>query len=284
MPTASPCLGVWVSPQHAPFYQKPPEAATVGYLHRYERVMYMRVVIIGASSAIAYETAKCFARDGAELFLVGRSAAKLTTIADDLKVHGAKQVETWVLDLCELDHHQHMFEQALASLGELDMLLIAHGTLADQGKCEQSVAQTMQELQTNCLSVISLLTISANYFEQQQHGCIAVITSVAGDRGRKSNYVYATSKAAVSVFLQGLRNRLSSAGVSVLTIKPGYVATPMTAHMKKGPLTASPQSVGRGIYEAMKKGKNVVYLPGFWGAMMFVIRSIPEEIFKRLSL
>src|SRR6266852_925882 len=231
--------------------------------------MSMRVLIIGASSAIAYETAKCFARDGADLFLVGRSTEKLTTVAADLKVRGAKRVETYLLDLCELDRHQEMFEQALASLGELDMLLIAHGTLGDQHKCERSVAETMQELQTNCLSIISLLTIIANYFEQQQHGCIAVVSSVAGDRGRKSNYVYGAAKAALSIFLQGLRNRLSSAGVSVVTIKPGYVATPMTAHLKKGPLTASPQSVGRGIYKAMKKGKDVVYLPWFWHPIMF---------------
>jgi len=244
----------------------------------------MNVLIIGASSAIAYETAKCFACDGSDLFLVGRSTEKLTTVANDLKIRGAKRVETYPLDLCELGRHQQMFEQAIAFLGKLDMLLIAHGTLGDQGKCEQSVAETMQELQTNCLSVISLLTISANYFEQQRHGCIAVVTSVAGDRGRKSNYVYGTAKAAVSVFLQGLRNRLSSVGVSVLTIKPGYVATPMTAHLKEGPLTASPQSVGRGIYEAMKQGKDVVYLPWFWHGIMFVIKSIPERIFKRLSL
>ena len=244
----------------------------------------MKVLIIGASSAIAYETAKCFAHDGADLFLVGRSTEKLTTVAADLKVRGAKRVETYVLDLCELDRHQEMFEQALTSLGELDMLLIAHGTLGDQRKCEQSVAETMQELQTNCLSIISLLTISANYFEQQRHGCIAVVCSVAGDRGRKSNYVYGTAKAAVSAFLQGLRNRLSSVGVSVVTIKPGYVATRMTAHMKKGLLTASPQLVGCGVYQAMMKGKDVVYLPWFWRPIMFVIKSIPEKIFKRLSL
>lgn len=244
----------------------------------------MRVVIIGANSAIAYETAKCFAHDGADLFLVGRSTERLTTVAGDLKVRGAKRVETYVLDLCELDRHQEMFERILASLGELDMLLIAHGTLGDQQKSEQSVAETMHEFQTNCLSVISLLTISANYFEQQRHGCIAVVSSVAGDRGRKSNYVYGTAKGAVTLFLQGLRNRLSSAGVSVVTIKPGYVATPMTAHLKKGLLTASPQLVGRGIYEAMKKGNDVVYLPWFWRPIMFIIRSIPERIFKRLSL
>jgi short-subunit dehydrogenase len=164
------------------------------------------------------------------------------------------------------------------------MLLIAHGTLGDQHKSEQSVSETMHQFQTNCLSVISLLTINAKYFELQRHGCIAVVSSVAGDRGRKSNYVYGTAKAAVNAFLQGLRNRLSSSGVSVVTIKPGYVSTPMTAHMKEGPLTASPQSVGRGIYEAMKQGKDVVYLPWFWRPIMLIIRSIPERIFKRLSL
>jgi short-subunit dehydrogenase len=132
--------------------------------------------------------------------------------------------------------------------------------------------------------VISLLTISANYFEQRRRGCIAVISSVAGDRGRKSNYVYGTAKAALTTFLQGLRNRLSSSGVTVVTVKPGFVATPMTAHMKSGLLTASPQAVGQGIYEAMMKKKDVVYLPWFWQPIMFIVKSIPESVFKRLSL
>ena len=244
----------------------------------------MKIVIIGASSAIAHETAKLFARDGAELFLVGRSETKLTTIAEDLRVRGAGKVETSLLDLSDLERHQELFEQALTTLGSIDMLLIAHGTLGDQRKCELSVAETLKELNNNATSVISLLTIAANYFEQQRRGCIAVISSVAGDRGRKSNYVYGTAKAAVSTFLQGLRNRLSSAGVAVVTIKPGYVATPMTAHMKKGLLTASPQVVGLGIYDAMKKGKDIVYLPWFWRSIMFIIKSIPEKTFKRLSL
>src|SRR5689334_10786410 len=244
----------------------------------------MKIVIIGASSAIAHEAAKLFARDGAELFLAGRSETKLTTIAEDLRVRGAGRVETSLLDLSDLERHQELFEQALTTLGSIDMLLIAHGTLGDQRKCELSVTETLKELNNNATSVISLLTIAANYFEQQRRGCIAVISSVAGDRGRKSNYVYGTAKAAVSTFLQGLRNRLSSAGVAVVTIKPGYVATPMTAHMKKGLLTASPQVVGLGIYDAMKKGKDIVYLPWFWRPIMLIIKSIPEKTFKRLSL
>jgi decaprenylphospho-beta-D-erythro-pentofuranosid-2-ulose 2-reductase len=244
----------------------------------------MKIVIIGSSSAIAHETAKCFARDGAELFLVGRNAEKLQVIASDLKVRGAQCVETYILDLSDLAQHQTLLDQALATLGEIDMLLIAHGTLGNQRKCELSVEETLKELQTNCISVISLLTISANYFEQRRRGCIAVISSVAGDRGRKSNYVYGTAKAALTTFLQGLRNRLSSSGVAVVTVKPGYVATPMTAHIKTGLLTANAQAVGQGIYEAMIKKKDIVYLPWFWQPIMLIIKSIPESLFKRLSL
>jgi decaprenylphospho-beta-D-erythro-pentofuranosid-2-ulose 2-reductase len=244
----------------------------------------MNVLIIGASSAIAHETAKCFARDGACLFLVARDPYKLTTIADDLKVRGAKRVDTYTLDLTALDQHQEMLDAACSTLGSIDMLLIAHGTLGNQQRCEQSVEETMQELTTNVLSTISLLTLSANYFEQQRRGCIAVITSVAGDRGRRSNYVYGTAKAAVSTFLQGLRARLYQAGVAVVTIKPGYVDTPMTAAVRKNPLFASAHTVGEGTYKAMLSGKEVVYLPWFWLPILLLVRCIPERIFKRLPL
>jgi decaprenylphospho-beta-D-erythro-pentofuranosid-2-ulose 2-reductase len=244
----------------------------------------MKIAIIGATSALAHETARCFAREGAELFLVARSEEKLKTVADDLKVYGAKQVETFLLDLSDLSRHQELFDNAIITLNGLDMLLIAHGTLGNQHKCEVSVEETLKELTNNFTSVISLLTIAANYFEQQKRGCIAVISSVAGDRGRKSNYVYGTAKGGVTVFLQGLRNRLAKSGVKVVTIKPGTVDTPMTASMKKGLLFAKPDVVGRGIYEAMKQGKDIVYLPWYWRLIMLVVKSIPERVFKRLSL
>ena len=245
----------------------------------------MRVAIIGATSALAHETAKCFAKDGAELFLVARNAEKLQTIAADLKVRGALRVETYVLDLNDLDRHEDMLNTALQTFQGLDRLLIAHGTLGNQRKCELSVAETLKEINTNLISVISLLTLSANYFEQQKRGCIAVISSVAGDRGRSSNYVYGTTKGALTVFLQGLRNRLSKSHVSVVTIKPGTVDTPMTAGLKKGLLFANPRVVGEGIYRAMQSSsKDVVYLPGYWRPIMFVVKSIPEKVFKRLSL
>ncbi|HVB74651.1 MAG TPA: SDR family oxidoreductase [Ktedonobacteraceae bacterium] len=243
----------------------------------------MKILIIGATSAIAHETAKCFARDGAELFLVGRSSEKLAAVRDDLNVRGAKRAETRALDLSELDQHQEMIQSAIETLDGLDMVLIAHGTLGDQRLSQENVTKTLEEFTTNCTSVISLLTLLANYFEPRKRGCIAVISSVAGDRGRQSNYVYGAAKGAVTVFLQGLRSRLAKSGVAVVTIKPGFVDTPMTASVRKGLLFASPRKVGEGIYHAMLKGKEVVYLPWFWRPIMLIVKSVPEPVFKKLS-
>src|SRR6202165_6247044 len=219
----------------------------------------MKILIIGATSAIAHETAKCFAKDGAELFLIGRSSEKLEAVQADLKVRGAKRAESYVLDISQLERHQEMIQSAIETLDGLDMVLIAHGTLGDQRLSQENVTKTLEEFTTNCTSVISLLTLLAHYFEPRKRGCIAVISSVAGDRGRQSNYVYGAAKAAVSTFLQGLRNRLYQAGFTVLPIKPGFVDTPMTASLKKNLLFASARSVGMDIYKAMKQGKDVVY-------------------------
>ncbi len=246
-------------------------------------LIHMKMLILGATSAIAHEAAKCFASEGAEFFLVGRTAEKLEAVAQDLKVRGAKRVDTCLLDLSQLERHRELIDSAVETLGGLDTVLISHGTLGNQQQCQQSVEETLKEFTTNCTSVISLLTILGNYFEQQRHGCIAVVTSVAGDRGRRSNYVYGTTKGAVSLFVQGLRSRLYKAGVSVVTIKPGLVDTPMTAGLKKGPLFASPRVVGEGIYRAIKRRKEVVYLPGYWRAIMLIVKLLPEKVFKRLA-
>ena len=139
-------------------------------------------------------------------------------------------------------------------------------------------------LRTNFLSAVSLITWLANYFEASKQGTLAVISSVAGDRGRKSNYVYGASKGALNIFLDGVRNRIDRAGVNVLTIRPGFVDTPMTAHIPKGPLFASPAQVAEGILAAVERRKDVVYLPGFWRPIMFLIRNIPERVFKKMNL
>ncbi len=241
-------------------------------------------MIVGATSAIAHETAKLYAKEGAELFLVGRTDSKLETVASDLRVRGAKRVETCLMDVTELNRHQALFDEVIAKLGGLDAVLIAHGTLGDQAQSQQSAEAALAEFNTNCLSVISLLTILANYFEGKKRGCLAVISSVAGDRGRQSNYVYGSAKAGLNAFLAGLRNRLFKSGVTVLTIKPGFVDTPMTAHIKKGLLFASAEKVGADIYKAMQKGQDVLYTPFFWRYIMLIIKNVPEPIFKRLKL
>jgi len=244
----------------------------------------MRVLIIGATSAIAGETAKVYAEDRARLFLTGRNAGKLASVCDDLRVRGATQVDSAVLDVSQISRHREVIDAAIAALGGLDVALIAHGTLPDQAACQQRVPDTIEALHVNFTATIALLTELANYFEGQRSGCIAVITSVAGDRGRQSNYVYGAAKGGVDRFLQGLRNRLYRSGVAVVTIKPGLVITPMTAAMKKNPLFASAHRLGQGVHRAIERRRDVVYIPWFWRPLMAVVRSFPERIFKRLHL
>jgi decaprenylphospho-beta-D-erythro-pentofuranosid-2-ulose 2-reductase len=243
-----------------------------------------KTLLIGANSGIAEAVARRLAARGENLYLLGRSPERLQALAADLGVRGGQVAGFAVFDARRLDTHAEILEAAVRALGGLDAVLIAHGTLGDQKACEASVSETMDQLSTNALSVISLCTLLANRFEAQGSGCLAVISSVAGDRGRQSNYVYGTAKAAVSAFTQGLRNRLHRSGVHVLTIKPGFVDTPMTAGLKKGPLFASADQVAGGIVAAMDKAKDVVYLPFFWAPIMALIRAVPERIFKKLRL
>ncbi|MFP6556769.1 SDR family oxidoreductase [Paraburkholderia sp. B3] len=243
------------------------------------------ILIIGGSSAIAAACARRWAAGGARLFLAGRHGLRLDAVAQDLRVRGARDVETHVLDLNDPAQHAAMLDACRATLGSIDIVLIAHGTLADQSLCERDVDAALLEFSTNALSTIALLTRLANVFETQRAGTIAVISSVAGERGRASNYVYGAAKAAVTTFCEGLRARLFKSNVRVLTIKPGFVDTPMTAGLAlPGPLLATPERVGADIVRAVSLGKDTLYTPWFWSAIMLVIRSLPRSVFKRVSL
>lgn len=244
----------------------------------------LNVLIIGATSAIAEATARRYAARGARLFLVARDAAKLTGIAADLRVRGAADVGQANLDINRLDAHADVLDQAWQLLQSVDVVLIAHGTLPDQSACESSVEKALAEFATNGTSTIALMTALGNRLEAQRTGTLAVISSVAGDRGRQSNYLYGAAKAAVSTFASGMRQRLAKVGVNVLTIKPGFVDTPMTHAFRKGALWATPDAVARGIVRAADRGRSVAYLPWFWQPIMLIIRHIPEFIFKRLKL
>jgi len=242
------------------------------------------ILIIGACSAIAQATARRFAMAGDALLLVARNEEHLQAVAEDLRVRGAASVDTLVLDVLDYVRHGAVVERATRARGGLDLVLIAHGFLPDQKASETSLAESRLAFETNTLSVISLLTELANYFATRRSGTIVVISSVAGDRGRQSNYTYGAAKGATTLYLQGLRNRLHKAGVKVITVKPGLVDTPMTAGFPKGPLWASPEQVGRGIANAIDQGKDIAYVPWIWKYVMLMIRLIPERIFKRLSL
>ncbi|MEG2804460.1 SDR family oxidoreductase [Stenotrophomonas sp.] len=243
-----------------------------------------KILIIGATSAIAEAVARRYAARGAALFLVARNPARLSVIAADLAVRGAAQVSDYVLDINDLAGHAGMVEQAWATLGAPDVVLVAHGTLPDQAACEASVAVFLSEFATNGSATMALLAPIANRMADAGSGTLAVITSVAGDRGRQSNYAYGAAKAATSAFLSGLRQRLFKRGVGVVDIRPGFVDTPMTAHLRKGPLWASPDQVAKRIVAGIGRRTPVLYAPGFWRLIMWVIRLLPQAVFNRASL
>jgi decaprenylphospho-beta-D-erythro-pentofuranosid-2-ulose 2-reductase len=242
------------------------------------------ILIIGANSSIATATARRWALAGHRFYLLGRTEATLQALAADLRVRGASQVGVGVFEANAIASHPALLDAAIAELEGLDLVLIAHGSLPDQKRCERDFAYALGELNTNAISTLSLLTHLANRLESQRRGALVVLSSVAGDRGRGSNYLYGTAKAAVTVFLQGLRQRLAKSGVTVLTVKPGFVDTPMTAHLKKGPLWAAPETIARCIDQGLARGRHEIYAPGFWRLIMWVIRSIPSRVFSKLSL
>ncbi|MFH5926982.1 SDR family oxidoreductase [Roseomonas xinghualingensis] len=243
------------------------------------------MAIFGATSAIAQAVARGFAEEGARLFLVARDPARLEAVAADLRVRGASSVATAVTDLTETAGHAALVEAARNVMDGIDAALIAHGTLGDQRAGEADAAVMLREIEVNLLSPASLMTYLGNLMEAQQHGSLAVIGSVAGDRGRASNYIYGSAKGGLRVFTQGLRHRLGRAGVAVTLVEPGFVDTPMTAGMPKGsPLWATPARVGADIHRAMKVGPAILYTPWFWRPVMLAIRLLPDAVFKRLKL
>ncbi|HET9087258.1 MAG TPA: SDR family oxidoreductase [Acidobacteriaceae bacterium] len=249
-----------------------------------KRPLPSRILVLGATSAIAQAWMRLLAPYGASFFLVARNPDRLESVAKDLVARGAAAVHAETADLDDTARHAALLDRAAGLLEGLDCALIAHGVLGDQAACERDFAEAAASLQTNFISAASLVTCLANFFAAQYAGTIAVISSVAGDRGRKSNYVYGSAKAGLNAFLDGVRNRVDRQGVQVLTIRPGFVATPMTAHLPQGPLFATPDKVARDILNAVQSRRDVLYTPWFWAPIMAMIRVIPEWKFKRMDL
>jgi len=243
-----------------------------------------KILVLGATSGIAEATCRVWAAEGASFFLVARNAEKLAAVAADLKVRGAHYVDTAVADLDDTAKHPELLAHAVNSLTGLDVAYLSHGVLGDQAAAEADFETAEQILHTNFIAPVSLLTWLANHMVQRRAGVLAVLSSVAGERGRKSNYVYGSSKAGLTAFLGGLRNRVDREGVTVLTIKPGPVRTAMTSAMKGSERFADVHAVAKTIAAAVAAKKDTLYVPFQWQPIMFIIRNIPEGVFKKLNL
>lgn len=247
----------------------------------------MRVVLYGATSAMAQAAARDLASEKATFVLIARNAERLEALAADLRVRGAARVETLVADLGRTEDPQaavDLWEQADARCEGATHVLVAHGVLPDQEACQRDPARAMDAMTLNLLSPIALLTPVIETFAARRAGAIAVITSVAGDRGRQSNYTYGAAKGGLSIWLQGVRHRLAPLGVRVIDIRPGFVSSPMTAHLPQGPLFASADVAGRRIAAVLRRGDGVVYVPWFWRLILWVIRNVPAFVFHRTKL
>jgi len=241
------------------------------------------VLILGATSAIASALAREFATHKFDLVLGGRDREELSALASDFSLRYGVRAGVLPLDALDTQSHASTLRSFLAEAGNaLEGVVVCMGYLGDQAKGQCDWEEARRILETNFTGCVSALNILANHFEPRRAGFICAISSVAGDRGRQSNYLYGAAKAGLSAYLQGLRNRLFHAHVKVLTVKPGFVDTHMTYGRSGLFLVASPESVAKDIFRAIVKGKDVVYLPWFWRPIMLVVRSIPEGIFKRL--
>ena len=242
------------------------------------------ILIIGATSAIAQAVARLYAAQGASFFLIARNGPNLEIVAKDLQSRGALRVQNKQADLSNFSAHKSLIDEAHKALGGmLDIVLIAHGDNGDHAKGLDDFAEAQRVIAINYLSVVSLLTELAPHLKEQKSGSVAVISSVAGDRGRQSNFIYGSAKAGLSAYLSGYRALMHSFGVAVTTVKPGFVDTPMNSDRKKNFLWASPEQLGRGIVRAIHCRKGSVYLPKFWALIMLVVCAIPESIFKKLK-
>tara|TARA_B100001250_G_scaffold94263_2_gene78638 strand:+ start:9603 stop:10343 length:741 start_codon:yes stop_codon:yes gene_type:complete len=246
--------------------------------------MKKRAVILGAKSAIARSLAVKLAAQGYELILAARNSQDLQPFASDLQIRYSSK--SFLIDFDALNTNGLCsLPQRLEKLsGPIDLAILVFGYLGNHDQAEKDTNEMKKIFDSNFTSAAIILGHLANYFEEKEHGGIIGISSVAGDRGRQSNYLYGASKGALSIFLQGLRNRLQKKGIHVLTVKPGFVDTPMIKGVNGLFLVATPDRVAEDILRAYRKKRDVIYTPWFWRWILVFIRFIPERIFKRLSL
>lgn len=245
-----------------------------------------KIVIIGATSGIAEQCARLWAAASpAEFILVGRDRSKTELVASDLRVRNPQaKVESVEADFADPEKIQALADR-IHGTGPVDIVLIAHGSLPDQQYCQKGLNECSEALEINGISPVLFAEAFAGHMEKVDRGALAIIGSVAGDRGRKSNYVYGAAKGLVTRYAQGLQHRLAKTAVKVVLIKPGPTDTPMTAHLKiQGAPLASVQAVAESIVKGVARGKSVVYAPPKWALIMMIIRHLPPRLFNRLDI
>ncbi|QSZ41682.1 SDR family oxidoreductase [Sulfurimonas aquatica] len=240
------------------------------------------VLIVGAKSDIAKELSRVYSKNGYDLYLAARDVNELEEFKTDLEVRSNMNVELVELDITQFDSHQSIY----SSLKERPLgVIVVSGYMNEQHVVEKDWSESLNTINVNYTGAVSLLNIIANDFEQEKRGFIVGVSSVAGDRGRKANYIYGSAKAAFSTYLSGLRNRLFESGVSVLTVKPGFVATKMTENLDlPEKLTAQPSEVAQDVFKAQQSGKDILYTKWIWRYVMLIIKHIPEFMFKKMSI
>jgi len=240
------------------------------------------VLILGATSGIAQALAKKYAAEGWSLTLAARNPKMLEPIAGDLRIRSGAIVQTLQFDALDFSSHRGFYESLEP---KPDAVICVFGYLGDQDKGRTDFNEALRVIGVNYTGAVSILNLIAEDFEKRGQGAIVGVSSVAGDRGRQSNYIYGSAKAGFTAYLSGLRNRLAKSGVHVMTVKPGYVRTRMTENLElPSMLTASPEKAAKDIYCGLQKGRNTVYTLWIWRWIMCIVQHIPECIFKRMKL
>lgn len=240
---------------------------------------------MGATSSIAAATARLYAAVGATILLVARDETRLEQTAADLLARGAERVETASCDLAVPDDAEQQLVDFIASIGGMDHIILAYGILGDQGTAERDVQTAEDILRVNFNSAAAWSIAAANFLERQGRGSLVVLGSVAGDRGRRANFIYGAAKAGLATLVEGIAHRFANKGPRAVLIKPGPTVTPMTEGMnREGALWAKPEQIARIIYARAHKGGPVAYAPGFWRYIMLIIRNLPSAIFNRMEI
>ncbi len=244
------------------------------------------VIILGGTSGVARYIARQFGMRGYTVGVAGRDREELDILAADVRARYAVACSVLPFDATAFDTHGDFLDQCAQVFGEIPGgVVLCFGYMADQALAQKDFEVARRTLDTNFTGAVSILERFADAYEKRGYGFIAALTSVAGDRGRKMNYIYGASKAGLTTYLQGLRNRLHPSGIRVTTIKPGFMDTAMTYGMKlPRPLVAAPEAAAKSMVDKIVRGKDMAYVPFFWRYIMWIIKNIPEWQFKKMSV